>query len=515
MMNFASLPTDTSYGNTSTNDLLNTLLGAYKNSVNQKDMQKQQAMQNAMQYSQPFGNEQDLIQNQMKMLQGYRAPEVQEAEAPSAAQMEQSTKQAQQVALAKYLNGSNTDQSSQPTTSTSTDPNMQSVPQGQMPPINSNAKYGQTSPNPMLMNGGQPQGQQPVQAVSPQLPQQQGAMQALQQGMQKPTVQQSVPQKSTQVDYSNIDTLPSSGNEKMDQLDKLYKKDPSYVENAFGKTATIKTYPNLTNGQMIQETTWPSGRKTYDVQKVTDASNGTTVFDPTTGNPIVQMGGGGAVGQIRPKQGEGIFYKTDDNGELVLDKNGNQIPMGTLTPYTEAERNEINGRSIMSDLQPIINNSQSYYSGKGSIERFTSDVDYVEKHPDEDSEQKRRLVDFKVSEKLVSPLAIKELATLGGSKTLGGFRTIQPSIKDSDLPDFMKIYQSFKVPASVSKEAGEKFLKIITDATNKAVDQTPAFQKRYYNIEDQKADKARALAKATKNSSSSEKDPFAQYKVGA
>jgi hypothetical protein len=235
---------------------------------------------------------------------------------------------------------------------------------------------------------------------------------------------------------------------------------------------------------------------------LTSRGNGTTVYDPSTGNPLVELGGGGAAGNIKPKQGEGFFYKTDDQGNTVLDKTtGKPIALGTLTPYTEQERNELAGRSLMSDLQPIVNNAQSVYTGKGSIQRFTSDVNYVEKHPNEDSPQKRRLVDFKLSEKLLAPLTVKEQSTLGASQTLGAFRAIQPSLKSSDLPKFMKVYESFKVPGSVSKEAGDKFLKLLTESTSKANAEIPAFQKRYYNIEDQKSDQARALAKSANQSS--------------
>ena len=527
-MNFASLPTDQSYGNVpSTNSTIaDILLGAYKNNLTQKEMQKQKAAQDAQQYAQPFGNEQDLMQQQMKMLQGYRPPEVQNEAGPSAAEMEQYNKQAQAEALSKYMNSGNEEQSTQPTTTTTdtapvaTDPNIQSTPLGQMPPINTNAKYGQTTPNPMLMDGGEAPGQQPVQAVSPQLPQQQGPMQALQQGIQQPVQQQPIqqqgrPQQKPQVDYSNIDTLPSSGNAKMDALDKAWLQNPAAVENQFGLSGSRKTIPNLANGQMIEQTTLPSGRSLYNVQKITDASNGVTVFDQNTGQPLVQMGGSGNVArsQFPPlEKGEGYYYKTDNQGQPVVDSKGQYIPEGKLVPLTQEDRDENAGRYMMNKIYPKVNTIQSNYWGKGSYDKYKSDVDYVSEHPEEDSAQRRRLVDLETAKKLITPLGVKEQATLKASGTLGMFRVLNSSLTSTDIPDIAKKYAEFKLPSSVMAEAGNNFLDIITNTTQEANDQIPAYRRAAFDSSDKKSE---SLKNAAKNSSSSEKDPFAQYKVGA
>lgn len=523
MINFAALPTDQPYSNNIGNEILDQMLGAYKNSLAQKDMQKQKSMQEAMQYAQPFGNEQELMQNQMKMLQSYSPPNVPEVNIPEMPSLTlpeiKANKEAEQAAaLDKYLNGpQDQSQQTQPTTDTMTQKGqpVSTNPYGEIPPqpslqpnINYNNKYAQASPNPMLMNGGQPEGVV-SQAQSAQLTNQ-GINNQVQPSSQR--AMQSANNYQPQEQSQDI-TGQKWAEPRWQAIDNAWLKNPQAVESKFGLKGSTKTYPNLSNGQMIEETTFPSGKKTYNVQQVTTPSNGTTVFDPTTGKPLVQMGGGGAAGQINSKQGEGVFYKTDDEGNVVLDKNtGKPIPQGTLTPLTQQERDEQGGRSMFSDIYPLVNEAQTDYSGKGSIKLFTSDVNYVEKHPDEDSPQKRRLVNFKVSENLLNPLAVKEQSTLGASGTLGMFNALQSTLGKSDIPKVFKLYESYKVPGIVNKEAGEKFLQIITDATTKANEQTPAFQKRYYNIEDQQADKQRALAKASKQISL--EDPFAQYKVG-
>jgi len=114
-----------------------------------------------------------------------------------------------------------------------------------MPPINQGARYGQSSPNPMIMNGGMQPGQQPAQAVNPQLPSQ---------GMG--TSQQA----------------PNSQPSQMDRIDQMYL-DPT-TRGQFGDIWK-QQFPNVgeqifndpTTGQLVIATKLPSGRVDVKTQQ--------------------------------------------------------------------------------------------------------------------------------------------------------------------------------------------------------------------------------------------------------
>lgn len=259
-----------------------------------------------------------------------------------------------------------------------------------------------------------------------------------------------------------------------------------------GYEGSTKSYQY--QGQVIDETTLPSGRKTYSVTRVTDPQEGTTVYDPSTGNPLVTLGGGGGMLNLpKPKAGEGYYYKTDDNGQVVLDNLGKPIPEGILRPYEPKEREETVGREMFSTLYPKVNDIQSYYSGKGSIEKYMADVKAVEENPEKNSEARERLIQLEEASKLIAPLSAKEIATLDASNTYGTFKVLSSKLQGTDLPKFFtNTYASFKVPSFVKKEAGDRFLDDLTQATNSANAKIGAYKKLPFNVSNDSIKKSEA-----------------------
>ncbi len=213
------------------------------------------------------------------------------------------------------------------------------------------------------------------------------------------------------------------------------------------------------------------------LEKDSTRAPGTTVYGEN-GNPLVQIGGGQAGLPPLPR-GQSYYYKSDDQGNAVLDQQGNKIPEGRMEPYTPAQMEEEEGRYIFSKIYPKVNDINSYYSGKGSWERFNSDLENV----NDDKNARQRMVDYATAAKLMSPLTVKEQATLKASGTLGMFKALQSSMNSSDIPEALKQYSKFELPADIMKEAGDNMMGMITSATKEANDSTPAYKKYPFNVE--------------------------------
>lgn len=213
------------------------------------------------------------------------------------------------------------------------------------------------------------------------------------------------------------------------------------------------------------------------MDKKTTQSQGEVIYD-SNGNPIVQRGG--VAGMPALSRGQSYYYKTDDKGMPVLDEKGEKIPEGILVPTTEKEAEEDKGRYMMSYLQPGMNKILSHYSGKGSNERFMSDVNAAASG---DEEAKARLIDLATAEKLVTPLTVKEQKTLGASGTLGMFKALQNSMAKSDIYPALKTLSTYKLPSDVYEKAGDNWLNLITKSTEEANNRVPAFRKRPFNVE--------------------------------
>ncbi len=332
--------------------------------------------------------------------------------------------------------------------------------------------------------------------------------------------QQAIQQQAFQGGQYPQRTIEGAGNpSNVSQI--LQRADQIWASNEPGARKFLKEqgYEGSTKsyqyqGQVIDETTLPSGRKTYSVTRVAQPQEGTTVYDPSTGNPIVTLGGsGGMLGLPKPKAGEGYYYKTDENGKFALDNNGNPIPEGVLKPYTEKEREELTGRVMFSQLYPKVNEIQSYYSGKGSYEKYLNDVKAVEQDPENNSEARERLIQLEESKKLLSPLTAKEIATLNASNTYGMYRALVSQLQSTDLPKFLNTYASFKVPSYVKKEAGERFLDDISQATKTANSRVPAYQKMPFDVDKSSDKKSDALIAASNNKNSSDKINWGDYEI--
>lgn len=203
---------------------------------------------------------------------------------------------------------------------------------------------------------------------------------------------------------------------------------------------------------------------------------GITVYD-SEGNPSVQIGGN-AISPTKLKTGEREYYKTnEETGEPILDKSGNKIPEGILTPTTPEQELEITGRNIFNEIYPKVNNIASYYSGKDSWSKFKSDLDNI----NTDSEAKARIVDYYTAQKLLPALTVKEQATLKASNTLGMFRGLMDKMNSSDIPKALESYAGFVMPSDIMQQSGDNMSKILTDVTSNAAKNVPAYQKRPFN----------------------------------
>lgn len=158
----------------------------------------------------------------------------------------------------------------------------------------------------------------------------------------------------------------------------------------------------------------------------------------------------------RQRRAEGL--KPGEN--WVKDKYGENI--GINRDYSPTERKEEKGRLFFNEVYPEILKATSYYSGQGSIERFTKDaLNYKN-----DKKAQQRIDNFRAAIKLVPAGLVKENATLGGANTNQVYNRLVSSINSSDLPKKVdEIVKKYGLPKEAELRAGQRFQSILNKAT--------------------------------------------------
>lgn len=230
------------------------------------------------------------------------------------------------------------------------------------------------------------------------------------------------------------------------------------------------------------------GEVTNYINKLGTSSKGIQVSSTPEGGVQVSIGGQGETASLPglPKLKTGETYIMDEQKQ----------PIGVGKPYSEAEKKEATGREFFNVVQPFLNTSQSYYSGRDSTKRFESDV----LNYSTDAAAKQRIDNLLAADKLLFSGVVKENATLGGANTNKVYERLTKSLQNSEVYPLLKNVAKYQLPSGYSEASGAIFNEMLNKGTE-AGQGLPAYKISYFNKQNKK-DAALSNALSNKKSTS-------------
>ena len=235
------------------------------------------------------------------------------------------------------------------------------------------------------------------------------------------------------------------------------------------------------------------------ITKLGTQSGGVQVSGSPGGEFNISVGGGakGETANIPglPALPKGQVWLYDEQGQVK----------GRGQPYSEAEKKEVGGRTAFNIYQKFITNAQAPYSGRGSNDKFETDVQNYETDP----AAKARIDNLLAADKLLFSATVKEEATLGGANTNQAYNRITHSLKTSEIYPKLQEFAQYQLPSGYAKAPNDIFRNVLNEGTEAGA-KIPAF-KAYYTKQGEpiespeqaaqkkalsKGDQAKAKAKA-------------------
>ena len=128
-------------------------------------------------------------------------------------------------------------------------------------------------------------------------------------------------------------------------------------------------------------------------------------------------------------------------------------------------------------IYPFMNKALAVYSGSGSWERFTRDVNNYSK----DESAKKRVDDFLAAKKLISIGSTTENARIGGHATNSQLDQLRSTLDSSEVFKKLERGRGFRLPPGYSEASGNIFKEQLDKVEEASKKDVPAYEFRYLN----------------------------------
>jgi hypothetical protein len=187
--------------------------------------------------------------------------------------------------------------------------------------------------------------------------------------------------------------------------------------------------------------------------------------------------------------------------EFFDDKTG--LPLGKEIPLTQAERESERGNIQFNEMYPYVYKGGAPFSGQGSIKRLEQAAANYKTDP----KAKKLFDDLVLADKILAATTVNEATTLKSGHQVQTFNNLKKSLEAQDVPETIKrLIKEYQLPSSLQLHAAMRYQKIISVARKKAIKNTPATQRLFYNpeMEAQHEQEANSLASPQANNDVSE-----------
>lgn len=159
----------------------------------------------------------------------------------------------------------------------------------------------------------------------------------------------------------------------------------------------------------------------------------------------------------------------------VKDDKGNVI--GANVPLDKDQVKQWKAKEKFDVIQPFINKSLSYYSGRNSWENFLKDMNHYKYDPD----AKQRIDDYLASRKLLSIGTTSENARIGGHATNIQLKELKKTLDSSEVHHKLNTASTAILPKGYAKASGELFKSYLDKVEDTAKNNIPLFEFRALN----------------------------------
>lgn len=166
--------------------------------------------------------------------------------------------------------------------------------------------------------------------------------------------------------------------------------------------------------------------------------------------------------------------------EFFDEKTG--MPLGKKVPLTEKERASEQANISFNYTYPFISQGAAPFSGPGSIERLEN----AALHYKTDPKAKNAFENMMLADKLLTPTTASEMNALALGRTNLSFKRLEDTLKVNDVPKIIKrLIKEYQIPAEANQRVAERYRQIISESRKRAIEQTPAHRKYFYDPERQ------------------------------
>ncbi len=197
--------------------------------------------------------------------------------------------------------------------------------------------------------------------------------------------------------------------------------------------------------------------------------------------PLAGQGAGGEAQGVKIDLPEGKAGYVPGLGKLKPGwqpvKNAEGHDIGVNVPMSDKQVDQWKAKEKFDVIYPFINTSLGEYSGRGSWDKFVSDVHNYKKDP----EAKARIDNFGAANKLISIASTTENARIGGHATNVQLDELKKTLKSSEVAQKLEKAGGFALPAKYAKNAGNIFKGYLDKVESTAKTNIPAYEFRALN----------------------------------